>query len=206
MGAYDVGCYVLRPLIVRAISETGPKSGCPSVINLKVTDPYGYYIGMDEHDVLTQTLFPATYYEDKPPDCADEVYIDYPVPGEYVVEVIAEDGAPTGATYAMGIQIDGSVLCVQVEDESVPTSGGTDTYTYTVEEGYHYLNGDANRDDNINILDITFIISFLYKGGPEPYPYGAGDANCNLVVNILDITYLINFLYKDGPPPCDLSE
>jgi len=28
--------------------------------------------------------------------------------------------------------------------------------------------GDANNDDIINILDVTHLISYLYKGGPEP--------------------------------------
>ncbi|MFH2037529.1 MAG: hypothetical protein ABIJ45_14095 [Candidatus Zixiibacteriota bacterium] len=29
-------------------------------------------------------------------------------------------------------------------------------------------NGDVNCSDNINILDITYLISFLYKSGPAP--------------------------------------
>jgi hypothetical protein len=64
--------------------------------------------------------------------------------------------------------------------------------------------GNCNGDGTINILDITYLINYLYKGGPAPIPYRlcSGDANCNCTVNILDITYLINFLYKGGPAPC----
>jgi PKD repeat protein len=63
-----------------------------------------------------------------------------------------------------------------------------------------YQRGDANRDGGRNIQDITFLINFLYKGGPAPDPY-SGDVNGSGMINISDVTYLINFLYKGGPPP-----
>ncbi len=65
--------------------------------------------------------------------------------------------------------------------------------------------GEANNDGTINILDITYLIAYLYKGGPPPTPYRvcSGDPNCDCTVNILDVTYLIAFLYKGGNPPCD---
>ncbi|MEW6016013.1 MAG: FG-GAP-like repeat-containing protein [Candidatus Zixiibacteriota bacterium] len=61
--------------------------------------------------------------------------------------------------------------------------------------------GDANGNGVINILDVTYIISYLFKGGPPPAPLESGDANGNEVVNILDATYLIAYLYKGGPAP-----
>lgn len=64
----------------------------------------------------------------------------------------------------------------------------------------NYLRGDANTNGVINILDATFIISFLFKGGPAPDVY-AGDANGSGNINILDATYLISYLFKNGPPP-----
>lgn len=61
--------------------------------------------------------------------------------------------------------------------------------------------GDAKNDGNCNILDITYLISFLYKGGPPPPCLNEGDVNHDCLINILDITNLIAFLYKDGPAP-----
>jgi hypothetical protein len=63
--------------------------------------------------------------------------------------------------------------------------------------------GDPNNNNVINILDITYLINFVYKGGPAPVPYAlcSGDPNGNCVINILDITYLINYVYKGGPAP-----
>lgn len=65
-----------------------------------------------------------------------------------------------------------------------------------------YYRGDADGSDAFNLLDITYLISFLYKGGPEPFPYIAGDPDCSTTINLLDITYLISYLYKGGPAPC----
>jgi hypothetical protein len=64
-----------------------------------------------------------------------------------------------------------------------------------------YTCGDASNDGNVNILDVTFLISFLYKGGPAPESMWASDPNGDGSVNILDITYLISYLYKSGPAP-----
>ncbi|MFH2034867.1 MAG: right-handed parallel beta-helix repeat-containing protein [Candidatus Zixiibacteriota bacterium] len=63
--------------------------------------------------------------------------------------------------------------------------------------------GDANNNAVFNIIDITYIISFLYKDGPAPIPYSicSGDPTVNCEVNLLDIVYLIAYIYKDGPAP-----
>jgi hypothetical protein len=73
-----------------------------------------------------------------------------------------------------------------------------------VKDGYisetYVIRGDANGDLVINILDVTYLIRYLYLDGPPPDPY-AGDVDVNGLINLLDITYLINYLYKGGPPP-----
>lgn len=64
-----------------------------------------------------------------------------------------------------------------------------------------FICGDINNDRTVNILDITFLIAYLYKGGPVPESLWAADPNGDGIVNILDITYLIANLYKGGPAP-----
>jgi len=59
--------------------------------------------------------------------------------------------------------------------------------------------GDVDAGGSVNILDATYIINYLYKGGPAPNPPGSADVNGSGSTNILDVTYLINYLYKDGP-------
>jgi hypothetical protein len=61
--------------------------------------------------------------------------------------------------------------------------------------------GDANGDWNVNAIDVTFLINYLYKHLSPPSPLKAGDINGSCVVNALDITYMINYLYKNGAAP-----
>ena len=68
--------------------------------------------------------------------------------------------------------------------------------------------GDANHSGLVNISDVTYIIAFLYQGGPRPScdgcsigRYPEADANGNGILNIADVTYLIRFLYQSGPAP-----
>lgn len=63
------------------------------------------------------------------------------------------------------------------------------------------LCGDVNQSGGVNILDLTFIINYLYQGGPAPNPIEIGDVNSSGSINILDITYLIVYLYQNGPAP-----
>ncbi|MFH2036835.1 MAG: M6 family metalloprotease domain-containing protein [Candidatus Zixiibacteriota bacterium] len=83
----------------------------------------------------------------------------------------------------------------------VPNPDQTDSNGDGAGDACSYVCGDANGSGDLNILDITFLISYLYKDGPIPDPAEAGDVNGNGVMNILDITYMIAYLYKGGPEP-----
>jgi len=63
------------------------------------------------------------------------------------------------------------------------------------------LRGDANSDGIINVGDIVYLVSYLYKNGPAPSPIHAGDCNCDDIINVGDVVYLVSYLYKGGPPP-----
>jgi hypothetical protein len=60
--------------------------------------------------------------------------------------------------------------------------------------------GDINGDSDINMLDILFLIAYLYKGGAAPDLFAA-DINADGEIDMLDTLYLVNYLYKSGPPP-----
>ncbi|PKK83389.1 MAG: hypothetical protein CVT49_08750 [candidate division Zixibacteria bacterium HGW-Zixibacteria-1] len=76
-----------------------------------------------------------------------------------------------------------------------------DTNSNNIGDICEFTCGDANGDGLVNILDITFLINYLYKNGNAPVPQEAADLNSSGNINILDITYLINYLYKSGPEP-----
>jgi C1A family cysteine protease len=66
--------------------------------------------------------------------------------------------------------------------------------------------GDVNQDGSVEIGDIVYLITYLYKDGPPPecMPITAcGNVNTDGAIDLGDVVYLINYLYKDGPPPCN---
>jgi serine protease AprX len=65
-----------------------------------------------------------------------------------------------------------------------------------------YLTGDVTGDGIINLADLVYLISYLYRGGRAPSPLFLGDVNCDDAVNLSDVIYLINYLYQSGTAPC----
>jgi hypothetical protein len=61
--------------------------------------------------------------------------------------------------------------------------------------------GDASNDSLVNLGDIVFVISYLYKNGPAPCVMESADVNGDCQVDLGDVVYLIGFLYRGGPPP-----
>ena len=64
-----------------------------------------------------------------------------------------------------------------------------------------FVCGDANDDENVDILDIIILIDYKFKNGPEPINLDACDVNGDTNVDILDIIYLIDYKFKNGPEP-----
>jgi nitrous oxidase accessory protein len=62
--------------------------------------------------------------------------------------------------------------------------------------------GDVNVNGKINSEEIVYLISYLFKSGPDPWPAECvGDFNNDGVVNSADIVWLFNYLFKRGPAP-----
>jgi len=86
-------------------------------------------------------------------------------------------------------------------------SSGTSYGNYAIGDGpqhivFNYLPGDANGDFIVNLLDVTHIINWLYKGGNVPrWPGWRANADGDGNFNLLDVTCLIDYLYKDGDRP-----
>jgi len=58
------------------------------------------------------------------------------------------------------------------------------------------ISGDVNDDDVLNLLDILFLVSYLYNNGPDPVPFESGDYNVDEAVNLLDVLNLIEDIYE----------
>ena len=90
-------------------------------------------------------------------------------------------------------------LCDNCPDDYNP--GQEDSNGNDVGDVCDYICGDANASGNINILDINYLIAYLYRSGPPPDPLVSGDADASGSINILDINYLIAYIYRSGPVP-----
>ena len=107
------------------------------------------------------------------------------------------------AEFGLGFNVVVDTLQVQW-----PSAKSTDTYTnlpvdtlLTLYQG-GLARGDANGDGVVNIGDVVFLVTYLYRNGPAPNPVWVGDANSDGVIDVGDIVYLVAYLYRGGPPPC----
>ncbi len=67
-----------------------------------------------------------------------------------------------------------------------------------------FLRGDATGDGILDVGDVVYLVSYVFREGIPPFPLDAGDANCDGIVDLGDIVYMINYLFREGPPPsCD---
>jgi len=67
---------------------------------------------------------------------------------------------------------------------------------------FNYMPGDADGDFAVNLLDVLFLIDWIYTEGPPPsYAMWRANANGDFAYNLLDILYLIEFVYSEGPRP-----
>jgi thermolysin len=64
-----------------------------------------------------------------------------------------------------------------------------------------WICGDLNRDEDINLADLTRMIDYVYLEGAPPDPMEAGNVNGSPdgTINLGDITRLTDFIYLDGP-------
>nr|MBN2278873.1 VCBS repeat-containing protein [candidate division Zixibacteria bacterium] len=83
----------------------------------------------------------------------------------------------------------------------IPNLDQTDTDQDGIGDACEFVCGDADGGGSVNLLDVAFIINYLYRGGSAPEPVQAADADGGGTVNILDATFLINYLYRAGPAP-----
>lgn len=70
-------------------------------------------------------------------------------------------------------------------------------------EGIACYCGDVDVSGNVDISDITAIISYLYLNGPPPDPLAAGEIDGQAPIDIADLSRLIDYLYISfAPLPC----
>ncbi|MGB7061293.1 MAG: lectin like domain-containing protein [Candidatus Zixiibacteriota bacterium] len=81
---------------------------------------------------------------------------------------------------------------------------GIDDFGAFVYDCSYYVCGDVNADGIVDVGDVVYLVSYLYKSGPPPEcePINeCGDVNLDDIVDVGDVLYLVNYLYRNGPSP-----
>jgi len=64
-------------------------------------------------------------------------------------------------------------------------------------------NVDGDPADNVNVADLTWLVAYLFQGGPPAdCPTEANvDGSIGVEPNVADLTWIVAFLFQGGPPP-----
>jgi dockerin type I repeat protein len=81
---------------------------------------------------------------------------------------------------------------------------GASTYIFSEANATGYIGGcstgDVNGDAAVDVLDIFYLINYLFSAGPAPF-CGSADVNGDAATDVLDVFYMINFVFAAGAPP-----
>jgi len=63
------------------------------------------------------------------------------------------------------------------------------------------LPGDVNNNGEVNVSDLTSLVSFLFQTGQPPLIANTADVDGSCAINVADVTYLVAYLFSGGPAP-----
>ncbi len=73
--------------------------------------------------------------------------------------------------------------------------------TFSAGAGCCVLRGDVDGSGDLNVSDLTYLVAFLFQGGPAASCADHADVDSSGAINISDLTFLVAFLFQGGPTP-----
>ena len=64
-----------------------------------------------------------------------------------------------------------------------------------------FVRGDTNSDNNVDLSDGVFLLSYFFQGGSAPVNPDSADINDDNLISMTDVHYVNRFLNFGGPPP-----
>jgi hypothetical protein len=61
--------------------------------------------------------------------------------------------------------------------------------------------GDVEASGHVSIVDVVYMINWLFNDGNDLCPEIMGDVNAVKGVSIADVVYMVNYLFNDGAEP-----
>ncbi|MFH1374494.1 MAG: hypothetical protein ABII79_11935 [bacterium] len=61
--------------------------------------------------------------------------------------------------------------------------------------------GDVDDSGGLDVGDLTYLVAYLFQGGPAPPCPEEGDVDASGGIDVGDLTYLVAYLFQGGPPP-----
>ncbi len=81
-------------------------------------------------------------------------------------------------------------------------TGYTDVAEYTIYIAPGaYVPGDVDGNGVVNVADLTYLVAYMFSGGPAPGEINSADVDGSCDINVNDITYLVSYLFGGGPDP-----
>jgi len=198
---------------------------CYSIVGMTdkaLWDLYNYYSGgglslyyLDAYNVLGEPSVDLWTY------VADSLFVDYPAsisqgPNTVTITVQKSDSVPVYEAlvclYKEGevFETEYTNINGEVTLYPSPTTTGSVDVTVTAHNCLPHRGlmnvppriGDATNDGKIDIIDVVFLINYLFIEGPAPDPWVNGDVTCNGEIDVEDVVYLTSYLFQNGPSPC----
>jgi hypothetical protein len=120
--------------------------------------------------------------------------------GTFPSEIYYGNKPGTNSVTAVDMDIDGDL-------DMVTTNHNTDevSVVYNLNGGSVGsccdIRGDADHSGQLDALDVTYFVNWMWKSGPDMSCPEEGDVNGDGRIDALDITFLVDYLWKSGPPP-----
>lgn len=68
-------------------------------------------------------------------------------------------------------------------------------------ENHDFVRGDANDDDRVDVSDVVFGLSSLFRGGELPECLAAADTNDDGEIDVADSIWTLNYMFRGGLQP-----
>ena len=83
-----------------------------------------------------------------------------------------------------------------------PTWDGPHCFTMSINCCNHDgIRGDVNYDMSLNVADLTYLVDYLFFGGPDPPCFEEGLVKGVGGIGVSDVVYLAQYIFFGGSPP-----